>query len=208
MKGVFTLNIGERIKKRRLELGYSVDDIAKYIGKNRATIYRYESSEIEDLPTSVLEPLAKALHTTPAYLMGWESQTKHNLKSINFNNAGAKVTEELTSEDIAEIYKTLPKSIENVSKALEDLKETVLEAHADNIEALIYYYNKLNHEGHKEILKRTIELNQIEKYTKQDNQQSQLALKLARKVNGDSELQTAEDNEADYINAPKNDIDM
>lgn len=67
------MNIGDRIKNRRLELGLSVDDIAKKIGKNRATIYRYESSEIEDLPTSILEPLAKVLNTTPAYLMGWES---------------------------------------------------------------------------------------------------------------------------------------
>ena len=55
------MNIGERIKQRRIALGLSVDEIAKQIGKNRATIYRYESSEIENLPTSVLEPLAKAL---------------------------------------------------------------------------------------------------------------------------------------------------
>ena len=70
------MNIGERIKQRRVSLGLSVDEIAKQIGKNRATIYRYESSEIEDLPTSVLEPLAKALRTTPAVLMGWEQTPK------------------------------------------------------------------------------------------------------------------------------------
>lgn len=66
------MNIGQRIKERRLKLGLSADDIAAKIGKNRATVYRYESNEIEDLPTRVLEPLAKALLTTPAYLMGWE----------------------------------------------------------------------------------------------------------------------------------------
>lgn len=70
------MNIGQRIKDRRLTLGLSVDQVAEKIGKNRATVYRYESNDIEDLPTSILEPLAKALMTTPAYLMGWEDPQK------------------------------------------------------------------------------------------------------------------------------------
>ena len=76
------MNIGQRIKQRRVELGLSVDDIAEKIGKNRATVYRYESSEIEDLPTSILEPLAKALSTTPAYLMGWETDNIFSIPNI------------------------------------------------------------------------------------------------------------------------------
>lgn len=64
--------IGNRIKKRRKELGLSVEDVAFELGKNRATVYRYESNDIENMPASVLEPLAEILHTTPAYLMGWE----------------------------------------------------------------------------------------------------------------------------------------
>ena len=66
------MKIGERIKNRRKELGLSADELAELLGKNRATVYRYESSEIENMPTTILEPLAKALRTTPAYLMGWE----------------------------------------------------------------------------------------------------------------------------------------
>lgn len=66
------MKIGERIKQRRIFLGMSVDELAEKLRKNRATVYRYESSEIEKLPTTVLEPLAEALKTTPGYLMGWE----------------------------------------------------------------------------------------------------------------------------------------
>lgn len=65
------MTVGERIRKRRKQLGLSVDELSDLLGKNRATIYRYESNEIEKLPTTVLEPLAKALNTTPSYLMGW-----------------------------------------------------------------------------------------------------------------------------------------
>lgn len=66
------MTIGERIKNRRKDLGISVEELAKRLGKNRATVYRYENGEIENLPTTVLEPIAKALYTTPAYLLGWE----------------------------------------------------------------------------------------------------------------------------------------
>ena len=31
-----------------------------------------EKGDIEKVPGAVLEPLARVLHTTPAYLMGWE----------------------------------------------------------------------------------------------------------------------------------------
>ena len=65
------MSIYERIKERRKALGLTADDVAEKLGVSRATIYRYESADIEKLPTSSLEPLAKALQTTPAYLMGW-----------------------------------------------------------------------------------------------------------------------------------------
>ena len=77
------MNTGDRIKQRRLELGLSADDLGAKIGKSRATIYRYENGDIENMPTPVLEPLAKALDTTPADLMGWEGQSeKSNIKTI------------------------------------------------------------------------------------------------------------------------------
>ncbi len=63
--------IGDRIKERRKYLELSVDDVARELGKNRATIYRYENGDIEDIPANVIEPLAEILRTTPAYLMGW-----------------------------------------------------------------------------------------------------------------------------------------
>lgn len=68
------MTVGERIKSRRTELGLSADEVATALNKNRATVYRYESEDIEKLPTTVLEPLAKVLRTTPAYLMGWENE--------------------------------------------------------------------------------------------------------------------------------------
>lgn len=66
------MNIGKRIQDRRKQLGMSADELAKRIGKTRTTVSRYETGFIEKLPSSVLVPIAEALQTTPAYLMGWE----------------------------------------------------------------------------------------------------------------------------------------
>lgn len=66
------MNVGERIKRRRKQLKMSADDLGVKIGKNRATIYRYESSEIENLSIELIPSLAEALNVSPAYLMGWE----------------------------------------------------------------------------------------------------------------------------------------
>ncbi len=70
------MNTGDRIKQRRLELGLTADELANRIKKSRATIYRYENGDIENMPTTILEPLARALYTTPADLMGWEQTGK------------------------------------------------------------------------------------------------------------------------------------
>ncbi len=68
------MTIGQRIRNRRMELGLSVEELADRLGKNKATVYRYESDAIKDLPVSVLENLADVLRTTPADLMGIESE--------------------------------------------------------------------------------------------------------------------------------------
>lgn len=66
------MEIYERIKARRKELGLSAEEVADKIGVSAATYYRYESNDIKKLPTDVLTDLAKVLHTTPSFLMGWD----------------------------------------------------------------------------------------------------------------------------------------
>ncbi len=66
------LNTGERIKERRKELKLSAEALGKLIGKDRATIYRYEKNEIENIPYTLIVELASVLHVHPAYLMCWD----------------------------------------------------------------------------------------------------------------------------------------
>lgn len=75
------MSIGQRIKNRRKEMKMSADDLGKKIGKNRATIYRYEKDEIENMPYDVIEPIAKVLRVSPAYLMGWDKE-ENNIQTL------------------------------------------------------------------------------------------------------------------------------
>ena len=91
------LSIGHRIKERRKELNISVDDLATAIGKDRATVYRYENSDIKKLPTTVLEPLAAALDVSPAWLMGYDDAPAAPLP--NSNNPLPKGSDTLSQDE-------------------------------------------------------------------------------------------------------------
>ena len=70
------MNIGERIKKRRLERGMTLEDVAKIVKVTRGTIQKYENSVISTIPYEKIILLSEALMVSPAYLMGWEEPEK------------------------------------------------------------------------------------------------------------------------------------
>lgn len=65
------MEIGDRIRQRRLEMNMSQDELARKVGyKSRSSINKIESDG-RGLPQSKIVAFAKALDTTPAALMGW-----------------------------------------------------------------------------------------------------------------------------------------
>lgn len=76
------MEIYERIKLRRKEIGLSAETVAERLGVSPATIYRYENNDIKKFPTDILEPLARVLHTTPAFLLGIDNNDKKKSKAV------------------------------------------------------------------------------------------------------------------------------
>lgn len=129
------MTIGERIKQRRMELGLSVDEVAEKLGKNRATVYRYESNEIENLPVGTLEPLAKILETTPAQLMGWEDEEQdENYRRIFARNLNRFL--EINGKNQADIATLLNVSQAAVSNWCKGIKMPRM----DKVQALADYF--------------------------------------------------------------------
>lgn len=68
------MDIGERIKKRREELNMSQAELARQVGySTRSTITRIERDG-NGISQDKIVAIAKALKTTPSYLMGWEDE--------------------------------------------------------------------------------------------------------------------------------------
>ena len=65
------MEIGDRIAQARTAAGLTQKELADRIGTSRPTVCRYETGAIGIIPPDKLETIARALHTTPAYLMGW-----------------------------------------------------------------------------------------------------------------------------------------
>lgn len=149
------MKIGDRIKQRRIELGFDADELAKRIGKSRATVYRYENGDIENMPTTVLEPIAKALNTTPAYLMGWsESEelavrniTKELTKISNRTNLFVELLrtyekEIIIKQDVIEVF-TQNGEVFNFTR--EDFMTMIQRCHKD----ITYNFDRLKDEYRK-----------------------------------------------------------
>ena len=73
------MTIGERIRRRRLELGMTQEELASKLGyKSKASINKIELG-IQDLPQKKIVDFAQALDASSSYLMGWsDNATVYN----------------------------------------------------------------------------------------------------------------------------------
>ena len=63
--------IAKRLKEKREENGFTLDDVAKKINVSKVTLHKYENLIILNIPIDNIEKLAKLYGTTPKYIMGW-----------------------------------------------------------------------------------------------------------------------------------------
>lgn len=61
----------ERLKKRRLDMGLTLQEVADVVGISMSAVQKYEKGKIKNVYTSTVELFAKALHCSPLYLLDW-----------------------------------------------------------------------------------------------------------------------------------------
>lgn len=66
------MTTGQRIRTLRQAKGWSQEELGLRIGVKKAAVNKYESGLVVNLKRTVVEALAAALDTTPAYLLGYE----------------------------------------------------------------------------------------------------------------------------------------
>ena len=72
--------MAQRIKKLRQEKGLTLEQVADVVGVGKSTVRKWETGMIANMRRDKIADLAKALGTTPAYLMGWK-ETEEKEKS-------------------------------------------------------------------------------------------------------------------------------
>jgi transcriptional regulator with XRE-family HTH domain len=67
--------MAQRIKALRQEKGLTLEYVATVVGVGKSTVRKWETGMIANMKRDKIADLAKALGTTPAYLMGWEEDS-------------------------------------------------------------------------------------------------------------------------------------
>ena len=74
------MSIGDRVKELRIKKGLTQLELAKMLGyKSKSSVAHIENGR--DIPRSMVVKLADVLNSTPAYLMGWETESKEKMSS-------------------------------------------------------------------------------------------------------------------------------
>ena len=72
------LSMGERIKMLRIQNNLTLEQVGQKVGVGKSTVRKWETGMIANMKRDKIYALAEALHTTPAYLMGWEENSNTN----------------------------------------------------------------------------------------------------------------------------------
>ena len=115
---------GERIKLLREKANMTQEELAKLLKTTKQTIYKYEQSIVTNIPSDRVERIAEVLNSTPAYIMGWESDKPETSKKID---AATDVlirmeTDKQYSELVLILYKMDDDRLSAVKAMLDSLK--------------------------------------------------------------------------------------
>lgn len=111
-------NMAKKIHDLRISQKMTLEDVANIVGVGKSTVRKWETGMIANMRRDKIADLAKALNTTPAYLMGWEEEEKK---------------ETLAENDLSESERKL---IELFRKVPEDRQDFVMKMIEAAIESL------------------------------------------------------------------------
>ena len=100
--------MAQRIKTLRQDRGLTLEQVADVVGVGKSTVRKWETGMIANMRRDKIASLAKALSTTPEYLMGW---TKEKISP-----AEPKLSRE--EEEVLELFKQIPEDQQPVVLAM------------------------------------------------------------------------------------------
>ena len=68
-------DMAKRIRELRKDRNMTLEQVANIVGVGKSTVRKWETGMIANMKRDKIAALAKALRTTPAYLMGWKTES-------------------------------------------------------------------------------------------------------------------------------------
>lgn len=100
--------MAQRIKALRQEKGLTLEQVAEVVGVGKSTVRKWETGMIANMRRDKIADLAKALGTTPAYLMGWKEENDE--KEISPSEPNLTEGEKL----ILDVFRQIPEDQQRI----------------------------------------------------------------------------------------------
>lgn len=101
--------IAQRIKALRQDRGLTLEQVADVVGVGKSTVRKWETGMIANMRRDKIASLAKALSTTPEYLMGWEEDKRISPDELSLTEG---------ERDVLELFRAIPEDQQPVVLAM------------------------------------------------------------------------------------------
>lgn len=101
--------MAQRIKALRKDRGLTLEQVADVVGVGKSTVRKWETGMIANMRRDKIASLAKALSTTPEYLMGWEEDRKISPDELSLTEG---------ERDVLELFRAIPEDQQPVVLAM------------------------------------------------------------------------------------------
>ncbi len=100
------MDMAERIKERRILMGFTQEELGEKLGLQKSAIAKYENGRVENMKRSVIANMANILKCSPSYLMGWEEDLPTSKRHAVTINVLGRVAAGIPLEAIEDIIDT------------------------------------------------------------------------------------------------------
>ena len=99
-------SMAQRIKKLRNQRQMTLEQVGAIVGVGKSTVRKWETGMIANIKGDKIALLAKALGTTPEYLMGWDAQSQIDALAIEIEQLRSELSS-APSEEVGDLEYTL-----------------------------------------------------------------------------------------------------
>lgn len=113
------MDIGEKIKSRRKELGLTLEDIGKAVGVSKSTVKKWETGYIKNMKRDKIDLLANILQISPLDIIG-NSVSEISQQAINNFSSYKSIAIELSEHEkiLLDAYRNQPDMQKAVDRLL------------------------------------------------------------------------------------------